>query len=37
MLQPTPQPPTAAQSLGALLRFARDIMHKDKDFNGNVD
>jgi len=29
--------PTAAQSLGALLKSARDIMRKDKGLNGDLD
>ncbi len=29
--------PTTAQSLGALLKFARDIMRKDKGLNGDLD
>src|SRR6266576_2992626 len=31
------QPPTTAQSLGALLKSARDIMRKDKVLNGDLD
>ncbi|MGA2788644.1 MAG: hypothetical protein ABSF60_14070 [Verrucomicrobiota bacterium] len=27
--------PTIAQSLGALVKSARDIMRKDKEFNGD--
>jgi type I restriction enzyme M protein len=30
-------PPTTAQSLGALLRSARDIMRTDKRLNGDLD
>ena len=33
----TPTLPTTAQSLGALLKSARDIMRKDKGLNGDVD
>jgi len=29
--------PTTSQSLGALLKFARDIMRKDKGLNGDLD
>jgi len=29
--------PTSAQSLGALLKSARDIMRKDKGLNGDLD
>ncbi len=29
--------PTTAQSLGALLKPARDIMRKDMDLNGDLD
>lgn len=29
--------PTTAQSLGALLKSARDIMRKDKGLNGGLD
>jgi type I restriction enzyme M protein len=29
--------PTTAQSLGALLKSARDIMRKDKGLNGDLD
>lgn len=29
--------PTKAQSLGALLKSARDIMRKDKGLNGDLD
>jgi type I restriction enzyme M protein len=32
-----PQSPTTAQSLGALLKSARDIMRKDKGLNGDLD
>jgi type I restriction enzyme M protein len=31
------RPPTTAQSLGALLKSARDIMRKDKGLNGDLD
>ena len=31
------QQPTTAQSLGALLKSARDIMRKDKGLNGDLD
>src|SRR5439155_17673425 len=37
---PMPKPvsiPTTAQSLGALLKSARDIMRKDKGLNGDLD
>ncbi len=34
---PRPAPPTTAQSLGALLKSARDIMRKDKGLNGDLD
>ncbi|MBI4327413.1 MAG: hypothetical protein HY674_19440 [Chloroflexi bacterium] len=37
MSKPTPQQPTTAQSLGALLKSARDIMRKDKGLNGDLD
>src|SRR5947207_5523780 len=30
-------PPTTPQSLGALLKSARDIMRKDKGLNGDLD
>src|SRR5579863_6638780 len=30
-------PPTTAQSLGAILKSARDIMRKDKGLNGDLD
>ena len=33
----TPQLHTTAQSLGALLKSARDIMRKDKGLNGDLD
>jgi type I restriction enzyme M protein len=33
----TTAPPTTAQSLGALLKSARDIMRKDKGLNGDLD
>jgi type I restriction enzyme M protein len=36
MLKPITQP-TTAQSLGALLKSARDIMRKDKGLNGDLD
>ena len=29
--------PTTAQSLGALIKSARDIMRKDKGLNGDLD
>ena len=29
--------PTTAQSLGSLLKSARDIMRKDKGLNGDLD
>jgi type I restriction enzyme M protein len=32
----TPQP-TTAQSLGSLVKSARDIMRKDKGLNGDLD
>ena len=35
MTKPTPS--TTAQSLGALLKSARDIMRKDKGLNGDLD
>src|SRR5688500_10876258 len=31
------QPQTTAQSLGSLLKSARDIMRKDKGLNGDLD
>jgi len=37
MPKPTPQQSTTAQSLGALLKSARDIMRKDKGLNGDLD
>src|SRR5574338_611163 len=37
ILKATPQQPTTAQSLGALLKSARDIMRKDKGLNGDLD
>src|SRR5881628_1800797 len=37
MPKPKPQQPTTAQSLGALLKSARDIMRKDKGLNGDLD
>ena len=36
MTKPATQP-TTAQSLGALLKSARDIMRKDKGLNGDLD
>ena len=30
-------PPTTTQSLGSLLKSARDIMRKDKGLNGDLD
>jgi type I restriction enzyme M protein len=33
----TPFTPATAQSLGALLKSARDIMRKDKGLNGDLD
>src|SRR5438876_8976953 len=36
MTKPGSQP-TTAQSLGALLKSARDIMRKDKGLNGDLD
>jgi len=36
MSKPVTQP-TTAQSLGALLKSARDIMRKDKGLNGDLD
>lgn len=33
----TPAPATTAQSLGSLLKSARDIMRKDKGLNGDLD
>ncbi len=35
-LKPTP-PPTTTQSLGSLVKSARDIMRKDKGLNGDLD
>ena len=35
--RPTAGTPTTAQSLGALLKSARDIMRKDKGLNGDLD
>jgi hypothetical protein len=35
MAKPSTQP-TTAQSLGALLKSARDIMRKDKGLNGDL-
>jgi type I restriction enzyme M protein len=37
MPKPTPQQPATAQSLGAQLKSARDIMRKDKGLNGDLD
>ena len=37
MPKPAPPQPTTAQSLGALLKSARDIMRKDKGLNGDLD
>jgi type I restriction enzyme M protein len=37
MPKTTPEQPTTAQSLGALLKSARDIMRKDKGLNGDLD
>ncbi len=37
MPRTTLQPATTAQSLGALLKSARDIMRKDKGLNGDLD
>jgi type I restriction enzyme M protein len=37
MPKATPQTPTTAQSFGALLKSARDIMRKDKGLNGDLD
>jgi type I restriction enzyme M protein len=37
MPKPTLQQTTTAQSLGALLKSARDIMRKDKGLNGDLD
>jgi len=37
MPKTTAQQPTTAQSLGALLKSARDIMRKDKGLNGDLD
>ena len=37
MAKPQPASPTTAQSLGALLKSARDIMRKDKGLNGDLD
>src|SRR5437899_5493067 len=33
----TTSSPTSAQSLGALIKSARDIMRKDKGLNGDLD
>ena len=35
--KPTSAPATTSQSLGALLKSARDIMRKDKGLNGDLD
>jgi type I restriction enzyme M protein len=32
-----PPAPTTTQSLGSLLKSARDIMRKDKGLNGDLD
>lgn len=37
MAAPDTHPPTTAQSLGSLLKSARDIMRKDKGLNGDLD
>jgi hypothetical protein len=37
MIQISYKRPATAQSLGALLKSARDIMRKDKGFNGDLD
>lgn len=37
MPKSTPKSSTTAQSLGALLKSARDIMRKDKGLNGDLD
>src|SRR3989442_9539451 len=37
MAKTNPTTPTTAQSLGALLKSARDIMRKDKGLNGDLD
>jgi type I restriction enzyme M protein len=36
-IQPLAFPQTTAQSLGALIKSARDIMRKDKGLNGDPD
>jgi len=36
-LQPSALSRTTAQSLGELLKSARDIMRKDKGLNGDLD
>ncbi|HEX5399509.1 MAG TPA: class I SAM-dependent DNA methyltransferase [Verrucomicrobiae bacterium] len=36
-IKPSALSPTTAQSLGALLKSARDIMRKDKGLNGDLD
>ncbi len=36
-MQKTTSTPTTAQSLGVLLKAARDIMRKDKGLNGDLD
>ncbi len=33
----SPSTPTTAQSLGALLKSARNILRKDKGLNGDLD
>ena len=37
MAKPKPPSPTTAQSLGALLKSARNIMRKDNGLNGDLD
>ncbi|MGA2541686.1 MAG: class I SAM-dependent DNA methyltransferase [Verrucomicrobiota bacterium] len=37
MPKATTQQPTSAQSLGAMIKSARDIMRKDKGLNGDLD
>ena len=37
MSRPTAPATTTAQSLGTLLKSARDIMRKDKGLNGDLD
>ncbi len=34
---PAKPSPTTTQSLGSLLKSARDIMRKDKELNGDLD